>query len=531
MQYPIYIYSSRTEKEEVDESDKTIDSDTDELKAEDESTEAAKKTVEKTVYYWKRLNKNKPLWTRRPNSITDEEYTDFYKAFTRDTEEPLSWKHFRAEGEIEFDSILYIPKKAPHGMYDNYYNQKSTLRLYVRRVLVADEFEDIIPRYLNFIKGLVDSNDLPLNVNREDLQKNKIMSLISRKLTRKALDMIGSLAGEDEDTSTEGAEEGSAEEGKETTKKEKKESDKYESFWKEFGKSIKLGVLEDQRNKKKLLELLRFSTSKSPNTPISLKKYVENMKDGQKYIYYLSAASLDEAENSPFMERFRSKDIEVLYFVDNLDEYMNLADYDDYQIQSITKEGVELDGKQMKEYLQQKEEEFNELKEWLKNLYGVKISKVTISPTLSETPMAIVTAKHGYSAHMEKIAKAQAFGASMPMRATKILQINYRHPVIKELKERIANGESNDDNLKDYANLLLDTAFLKSGFDIEPDEQTEFAKRVERLIKNGLKLPLDAAFDPEPEFAKGLDMEEESGGTGANDEEEEEWTEDEKEEL
>jgi len=165
-----------------------------------------KKSEEKIIWYWKQLNKNKPLWARRPNSINEEEYNDFYKAFTRDNENPIKHTHFRAEGEIEFDSILYIPKKAPHGMYDNYYNQKSTLRLYVRRVLVADEFEDIIPRYLNFIKGLVDSNDLPLNVNREDLQKNKIIPLISRKLTRKALDMIRSLAGDDDHDEEEWAE-------------------------------------------------------------------------------------------------------------------------------------------------------------------------------------------------------------------------------------------------------------------------------------------------------------------------------------
>jgi len=255
------------------------------------------------------------------------------------------------------------------------------------------------------------------------------------------------------------------------------------------------------------------------------------MKDGQKYIYYLAASSLDEAENSPFMERFRNKDIEVLYFIDNLDEYMNLNEYDDYEFQSITKEGVELDGKQMKDYLQTKEEEYNDLKTWLKDLYGMKISKVTISPTLSESPMAIVTAKYGYSAHMEKIAKAQAFGGTAPMRATKILQINYRHPIIKELKDRISNGEQNDEGLRDYANLLLDTAFIKSGFEIEPDEQTEFAKRVERIIRGGLKLSLDAQFDPEPEFAKDLDSSEESTSGGSDDEEEEEWAEDEKEEL
>lgn len=212
IQYPIYLYSTKTETEEVAlDEEEAGDGDDDLTIGEEEDAEAAPKTktIEHVISYWKRLNENKPIWSRRPSEIEDEEYVNFYKALTSDSSDPLDHTHFKAEGEIEFDSILYIPSSAPPGMYDQYYNSKSAMKLYVRRVLVADQFEDIVPRYLNFVKGLVDSNDLPLNVNREDLQKSKVMKLISRKLTRKVLDMLKKMAMADEpDEEDEDEEEG-----------------------------------------------------------------------------------------------------------------------------------------------------------------------------------------------------------------------------------------------------------------------------------------------------------------------------------
>merc|ERR550532_2029876 len=210
---------------------------------------------------------------RRASEIEEDEYTEFYKALTNDNDDPLSHVHFKAEGEIEFDSILYIPSTAPAQMYDQYYATKSAMKLYVRRVLVADEFEDIVPRYLNFVKGLVDSNDLPLNVNREDLQKSKVMKLISRKLTRKVLDMLKKMAREDEPD--EDDEDADAQDVMEVNA-----DSKYLKFWEQFGKSIKLGLLEDQRNKKRLLDLLRFPTSKSVDVPLSLNQYISRMQPG-----------------------------------------------------------------------------------------------------------------------------------------------------------------------------------------------------------------------------------------------------------
>merc|ERR1712228_149433 len=342
--------------------------------------------------------------------------------------------------------------------------------------------------------GLVDSNDLPLNVNRDDLQKSKVMKLISRKLTRKVLDMLKKMAREDEPD--EDDEDADAQDVMEVNA-----DSKYLTFWNQFGKSIKLGLLEDQRNKKRLLDLLRFPTSKSVDVPLSLTQYVARMQPGQKHIYYISGPSIEEVEASPFMERLRKRDWEVLYFVDNLDEYLNLQDYDDYQFQAINKDGTEFDGQRMQDFLAEKEEEFEDLKTWLKESYGNRISKVVVSSSLTESPMAIGTAKYGYSAYMEKLTKSQAFGAGQSIKATKILQINYRHPVIIDMKNRIEDGEGEENpQLEDLAGLLLDVALIKSGFEIDNEFQQPLVDRVDRIVRSGLKVPLDAALEDEPEF-------------------------------
>merc|ERR1719499_1582376 len=351
--YPLLMWESKVETEEValeGEDEEEEEEDDDELTAEDdedEDEEPSTKTIEKTIWFWKRINENKPLWTRSAKDITEEEYQSFYKAFNKASDEALAYSHFKAEGEIEFSSIIYIPKSAPYGMYDNYYTSKSSLQLYVRRVLVADEIEDLVPRYFNFLKGMVDSNDLPLNVNREQLQKNKVMKVISKKLTRKGLDLLRKMAEEEEGTDDDDDEDEDDEdeaEEKETEDEPEEEGEKpmkYSAFWKEFGKSVKLGVIEDSKNRKKLLNLLRFPSTAS-DEPVSLQSYVDRMKDGQENIYFISAASLEEAKDSPFLEQVTKRGYEVLFFVDNLDEYMNLNEFDDFTLQAITKEGLDL---------------------------------------------------------------------------------------------------------------------------------------------------------------------------------------------
>jgi len=313
------------------------------------------------------------------------------------------------------------------------------------------------------------------------------------------------------------------EEKKDVEEIENKNS-KYLAFWQEFGKSIKLGVLEDQKNRKRLMELLRFSSSVSPQTPISLNKYIERMKPNQKHIYYISGQTLDEVENSPFMERIRRKGYEVLYFIDNLDEYLNIQEYEDYPFQSIAKEGLELDNKKMKEYLKEKEEEFEPLKKWLKEIYGPKVSRIQISSTLEESPMAIGTAKHGYTAQMERISKAQAFGSSHAMKATKILQLNYRHPIIIELKQRIEDGEGEDgasSPLADYANLLFDMALIQSGFGIDNEDQNDFAQRIVRVTRSILKISTDTTLLKEPDFVNEVDADEDIASSAQGDDEDE----------
>merc|ERR1719210_815608 len=484
-EFPVESDDDEDDDEEGDEDD--------ELTAEDEDDEPDTKTVEKTVWDYERLNDNKPVWTRRPSEVEEQDYNDFYKAFEKSSDNPLAYTHFKAEGEIEFSSVLFIPKKAPFGLYDNYYTTDSELKLYVRRVLVADKWKEFIPRYLNFIRGLVDSNDLPLNVNREQLQKNKIMKVISKKVTRKALDMLRKLAeaedsDDDDDEDEEGDDEGD----------EAEVYTKYQDFWKEFGKSIKLGIIEDSKNRKKLLNLLRFPTTASPDTPVSLQTYVDRMKDGQENIYFISAATLDEAKESPFLERVTKKGFEVVFFVDNLDEYMNLNEFDDYTLQAITKEGLDMgEGLAAKKYLEEKEEEFEDLTEWLKDVYGDAVTKVTLSERLEETPMIIVTTKYGYSANMERIARGQAFGSRSPTKASKILEVNFRHPVIGGLKDMIADDA---DKAKDLAQLLFDSALLQSGFIIEPDNIGVFASRVDRIVRNGLGVDADAEVEALPDF-------------------------------
>merc|ERR1719233_911986 len=521
--------------DELTEEEKEALEDDDDISVEDEEEEEDKEEFEDVeVTYWKTINEQQPLWLRTPNTIEEDEYQTFYMGFAKSSDEYLSKVHFKAEGQIEFSSLLFIPKTAPYGLYDNYYTNPSKLSLYVRRVLVAEEFEEFLPRYLGFVKGLVDSNDLPLNVNREQLQKNKIMKVISKKLTRKALDMMHKMAeaeegddeDEDEDDEFDDLEkpedtEGDVEGEKDDDDEEVDTPSLYSEFWEEFGMSVKLGVIEDTKNRKKLMQLLRFKSTRSPEKPISLQSYVDNMPDNQKNIYYISAASMEEAKASPFMERVLVKGFEVLYFVDNLDEYLNLADYEDFPLQSVTKEGLDLgEGQAAAEWLTEKEEEFKSFTDWLKNLYSSKVQKVALSMRLEETPMIIPTTKHGQTANMARIASGQTMTTNTRSNAMKIVEINFRHPVIKNLKQRVDSLEEDEEDtqLEDYANMLYDVALVNSGFMMSPEEITLFSVRLQKMVRTGLGVTDDAEVEPLPEFAE----EEEEDDDDEEDEEEEE---------
>ena len=492
------------ETEENDESEEN-DEDDDEVEDEDEEELPQTKTVKKTVWDWKTVNDNKAIWLRSSTEVEDDEYTKFYKALSKDDKEPLSYTHFKAEGDVEFKSILFIPEKPPSDLFDNYYNKAAALKLYVRRVFISDEFDELLPKYLSFIKGIVDSDTLPLNVSRETLQQHTSLKTIKKKLVRKALDMIRKLAeeGQDDDDDDEAAvaADDSADE----------EETKYDKFWKNYGKAIKLGIIEDASNRTRLAKLMRFYTSKSPTKLVSLEQYVERMKPGQKSIYYLAGESREALEKSPFLEKLLHKDLEVIYFTDPIDEYtmQNLTEFDDFKFSNASKEDLKFgdDTEAAKARLKKVKEEFKDFIKWWKEILPSEdVEAVKISNRLVTTPCSVVTSKYGWSANMERIMKAQALsddGRMAYMRGRKTLEINPGHPIIKTLKEK-SEDDADDEDTKRTALIMYETALLESGFMFE--EPKGFAGRLFDMVRRDLGVEADAEVeepdvDAEPEAA------------------------------
>ena len=493
--------------EETDEDDESEenDEDDDEVEDEDEEELPQTKTVKKTVWDWKSVNDNKAIWLRSSTEVEDDEYTKFYKALSKDDKEPLSYTHFKAEGDVEFKSILFIPEKPPSDLFDNYYNKAAALKLYVRRVFISDEFDELLPKYLSFIKGIVDSDTLPLNVSRETLQQHTSLKTIKKKLVRKALDMIRKLAEEgqddDEDEEAAVATDDSADE----------EETKYDKFWKNYGKAIKLGIIEDASNRTRLAKLMRFYTSKSPTKLVSLEQYVERMKPGQKSIYYLAGESREALEKSPFLEKLLHKDLEVIYFTDPIDEYtmQNLTEFDDFKFSNASKEDLKFgdDTDAAKARLKKVKEEFKDFIKWWKEILPSEdVEAVKISNRLVTTPCSVVTSKYGWSANMERIMKAQALsddGRMAYMRGRKTLEINPGHPIIKTLKEK-SEDDADDEDTKRTALIMYETALLESGFMFE--EPKGFAGRLFDMVRRDLGVEADAEVeepdvDAEPEAA------------------------------
>ena len=532
--FPIYLYKSHTETvevpvEEEEEEDVFEGEDLEEEgsaeEKEEEEAESEKpktRTEEKTVWDWELMNPQKAIWSRDKSEITDEEYTNFYKTLVRNSEqEPLTWTHFKAEGEIDFKCILYLPKKAAADLYEDFYHKKmQNLHLYVRKVLIADSFDDLLPRYLSFVVGVVDSDDLPLNVSREQLSQDKVLKVMGKKIVRKAIEMIKKLAEEGE--VKEGAEEKEvseqATEQTEQTTETKTEEDNanYIELWEQFGKSLKIGVIEDSANRNKLARLLRYKSSLSEGKWTSLEHYVERMKDWQKQIYYVSGDSVEKVESSMFLDAFKKRGVEVLYFTEPIDEYVaqNLHEYSGKSLQDITKEGVEFgDEKERAKKLQKEyESRFEVLTSWMKELLGDKVDKVEVTTTLETAPAVLSTSKYGYSATMERIMKSQALQnpeKAKYMKAHKIMMLNPRHPIIANLKNLVEeDGES--DVARDLANLLYDSSLMNSGFMIE--EPNEFATRLYTLMKESLQLD-SLELEPEIELPEEEKDEEEDENT------------------
>merc|ERR1712178_415950 len=471
IQFPIYVKVKKevdAEAEEDDDKDDEDEEKKDDVETKDddekEEDEEEKKPKKKTVYEWEQVNTQKAIWLRAKEDVTEEEYNEFYKSISKDYLDPLAYTHFNAEGEIEFKSILFLPKKAPMDMMDNYWTKRSEVKLYVRRVLVAEKFDELLPRYLNFVRGVVDSDDLPLNVSREQLQQNKIMKVISKKLVRKVLELMKKLAKDEESGGDDEEEEKEEEEKEDKDKEEKKEKKEEEGlwtkFWKEFNKNLKMGCYEDDSNRSKLSKLLRFYTTKSDGKEISLDKYLDRMQESQESIYYMSGDSLETMKKAPALQIFEKKDLEVLMLPDPLDDpcLQKLADYEGKKFVSIQKADVKLDEtEEEKKRFAKLKDMYKPLTDWWKKKLtdltekgamkdaGVKIEKVEISKRLTDSPVVVVTSQFGYSAQQEKVMKSQAFqnkDQMSSMAGRKTLEINPNHPVVVDLLSKVkANKE------------------------------------------------------------------------------------------
>ncbi|KAG1359417.1 endoplasmin [Cocos nucifera] len=519
--FPMYLWASKEVDVEVpsDEEESSDEEETLESSSEDETEEEGAekkpktKTVKETTYDWEVLNDMKAIWLRNPKEVTDEEYSKFYHSLAKDfsDEKPLAWSHFTAEGDVEFKALLFVPPKAPHDLYESYYNaHKSSLKLYVRRVFISDEFDELLPKYLSFLRGLVDSDTLPLNVSREMLQQHSSLKTIKKKLIRKALDMIRRIADEDPD---EFSNKDKTEIEKASGNDEKK--GQYAKFWNEFGKSIKLGIIEDAHNRNRLAKLLRFESTKSDGKLASLDQYIARMKPGQKDIFYITGTSKEQLEKSPFLERLTKKDYEVIFFTDPVDEYLMqyLMDYEDKKFQNVSKEGLKL-GKDSK--LKELKESFKELTDWWKNaLSSENVDSVKISNRLDNTPCVVVTSKYGWSANMEKIMQSQTLSDASKqayMRGKRVLEINPRHPIIKELRERVAQ-DPKDESVKQTARLVYQTALMESGFIL--NDPKEFASSIYKSVQKSLDISPDATVEEEDDTEEPEAEEKESTTKGA----------------